>query len=414
MTDGDDALRCATRGARRRILVGEGVLPARGPSGAASCVSGRTVFVVSSPTVLRSARRGARAARRGCGEFARPRGPGRRGGEDARRRRAALGGASRAPAASATASSWLSAAAASATSPASSPRPSCAASAFVQLPTTLAGAGRCRDRRQDRRSTSPRARTWSGAFHHPRLVVSDTRLLATLPAAELRSGLVEAIKMAALLDLDLLARIERDLERLLRRRSGGAGAGRARTPRRPRSESSSAIPTSAASVSCSTTAIPSAMRSRRLPATAGLRHGEAVGLGDALLRTAWRARRGADDAFLLSGRAICSTGSSCRCPRRSSRGRLLELMSARQEGRRRGPHLGRCRLRPGAESVSRESPWRLSRTSSTDSCATSRRVGRPYNRPVRLGFRRVAGGPQAHASRCAPSRAGPAASSSGT
>lgn len=54
-----------------------------------------------------------------------------------------------------------------------------------------------------------------GAFHQPELVAAESRTLSTLPRAELRSGLVEAIKMAALLDLDLLERIERDLERLL-------------------------------------------------------------------------------------------------------------------------------------------------------------------------------------------------------
>jgi 3-dehydroquinate synthase len=58
-----------------------------------------------------------------------------------------------------------------------------------------------------------------GVFHHPERVVASTRLLATLPRRELAAGLVEAIKMAALLDLDLLAALERDLDDLL----GGAG-----------------------------------------------------------------------------------------------------------------------------------------------------------------------------------------------
>lgn len=61
----------------------------------------------------------------------------------------------------------------------------------------------------------PEAKNAVGAFHHPMGVVAEAGLLATLPRAELRSGLVEAIKTAALLDLELLERIERDLERLL-------------------------------------------------------------------------------------------------------------------------------------------------------------------------------------------------------
>lgn len=61
----------------------------------------------------------------------------------------------------------------------------------------------------------PEAKNSVGAFHHPDLVVAEAAFLATLPPEELRSGLVEAIKVAALFDLALLARIERELDRLL-------------------------------------------------------------------------------------------------------------------------------------------------------------------------------------------------------
>jgi 3-dehydroquinate synthase len=61
----------------------------------------------------------------------------------------------------------------------------------------------------------PQGKTTVGAFHQPALVIADTELLSTLDPGELRAGLVEVIKMAALLDLDLLARVERDLDRLL-------------------------------------------------------------------------------------------------------------------------------------------------------------------------------------------------------
>lgn len=61
----------------------------------------------------------------------------------------------------------------------------------------------------------PEAKNSVGAFHHPLAVVSDTRLLQTLPVAELRSGLVEIIKIAALTDAELLADVERDFDRLL-------------------------------------------------------------------------------------------------------------------------------------------------------------------------------------------------------
>ena len=61
----------------------------------------------------------------------------------------------------------------------------------------------------------PEGKNTVGAFHQPALVIADTELLRTLDRAELASGLVEVVKMAALLDLDLLARVEQDCERLL-------------------------------------------------------------------------------------------------------------------------------------------------------------------------------------------------------
>jgi 3-dehydroquinate synthase len=61
----------------------------------------------------------------------------------------------------------------------------------------------------------PGGKNTVGVFHHPAFVVSDTSVLPTLPREELRSGLVEVVKMAALLDIDLLARVEERLDALL-------------------------------------------------------------------------------------------------------------------------------------------------------------------------------------------------------
>lgn len=69
----------------------------------------------------------------------------------------------------------------------------------------------------------PEGKNLVGLFHHPELVIADTDVLSTLPRAELRSGLVEAIKMAYLLDLDLFERIERDLPALLAGEPGPLG-----------------------------------------------------------------------------------------------------------------------------------------------------------------------------------------------
>jgi 3-dehydroquinate synthase len=54
-----------------------------------------------------------------------------------------------------------------------------------------------------------------GLFHHPWMVVGDTEVLPTLPREELRSGLVEVVKMAALLDPDLFGLLEEEVDLLL-------------------------------------------------------------------------------------------------------------------------------------------------------------------------------------------------------
>lgn len=61
----------------------------------------------------------------------------------------------------------------------------------------------------------PQGKNMVGVFHHPALFLADTEFLATLPAGELRSGLVEALKMAAMLDPALFDRIESDLPAIL-------------------------------------------------------------------------------------------------------------------------------------------------------------------------------------------------------
>jgi 3-dehydroquinate synthase len=84
---------------------------------------------------------------------------------------------------------------------------------WVQLPTTLLaqvdaaiGGKTAVD--------LPEAKNAVGLFHHPRAVVADVEVLATLPSGQIRSGLVEVVKTAALLDPELFDRIERDLDRL--------------------------------------------------------------------------------------------------------------------------------------------------------------------------------------------------------
>jgi 3-dehydroquinate synthase len=54
-----------------------------------------------------------------------------------------------------------------------------------------------------------------GSFHHPVAVFSDPAILSTLPAAELRAGLVESVKAAVLGDPHFFGWLERNLDKLL-------------------------------------------------------------------------------------------------------------------------------------------------------------------------------------------------------
>ncbi len=54
-----------------------------------------------------------------------------------------------------------------------------------------------------------------GSFHHPLAVIADTNTLATLPAAELRAGLQEAIKSGVIYDAKLFRFMEQNAEAIL-------------------------------------------------------------------------------------------------------------------------------------------------------------------------------------------------------
>lgn len=87
---------------------------------------------------------------------------------------------------------------------------------FVMLPTTLlsqvdssVGGKTGMDR--------PQGKNLVGTFWQPSAVLIDPATLGTLPDRELRAGLAEVVKTAAILDADLFARLERDAGALLGR-----------------------------------------------------------------------------------------------------------------------------------------------------------------------------------------------------
>lgn len=98
---------------------------------------------------------------------------------------------------------------------------------FVQVPTSLLAMVDASVGGKTGVDT-PAGKNLVGAFHQPRLVVSDPQLLRTLPERELRSGLAEAVKHGAIADRDylewiggaagpLLSRDAEALARLVRR-----------------------------------------------------------------------------------------------------------------------------------------------------------------------------------------------------
>ena len=79
---------------------------------------------------------------------------------------------------------------------------------FVQLPTTLLAAVDASVGGKTGLDT-PAGKNLVGAFHQPKAVVIDAELLATLPAAELGSGLAECVKHAVIRQPAMLERLRR-------------------------------------------------------------------------------------------------------------------------------------------------------------------------------------------------------------
>jgi 3-dehydroquinate synthase len=63
----------------------------------------------------------------------------------------------------------------------------------------------------------PEGKNLVGAFYPPRLVLSDPRVLVSLPGREFRGGLAEVIKYGVIFDAKLFAYLEANMETILRR-----------------------------------------------------------------------------------------------------------------------------------------------------------------------------------------------------
>jgi 3-dehydroquinate synthase len=93
---------------------------------------------------------------------------------------------------------------------------------FVQAPTTLlaqvdsAIGGKTA-------INHPLGKNMIGAFHQPRLVVSDISTLTTLPDRELSAGLAEVIKYGLITDREFLGWLEANIDRLVARDADALG-----------------------------------------------------------------------------------------------------------------------------------------------------------------------------------------------
>src|SRR6185369_15514531 len=149
----------------------------------------------------------------------------------------------------------------------------------------------------------PGGKNTVGLFNHPDLVIADTSILPTLPRGEVRSGLVEVLKMGALLDPDLFARVEAELDQLLTGDPvalgpvvAGAAAKIAVVERDPTEQGDRKLLNFGHTLGH---AIESSL------GYGGLRHGEAVGYG-ILFALRLALRRGLDPAVAERIRALIS------------------------------------------------------------------------------------------------------------
>ena len=90
---------------------------------------------------------------------------------------------------------------------------------FIQIPTTLLSQV---DSSVGGKTgvNHPLGKNMIGAFHQPRCVIADTDTLATLPAREFSAGLAEVIKYGLIRDVEFLAWLERNIEKLMQRQAG--------------------------------------------------------------------------------------------------------------------------------------------------------------------------------------------------